>query len=221
VERVVEDAVLARDGRLKGRQFLSEGAKRCLVVLDRTTVATARRSLKVADGTHVLLGLCQNDAEQVEKVLRGNAQTALSHVGLHDAQDSTGLASDKFDQVSAPKVTGHEKLEVGCQGTPDESPRTGVVAPAAPPAEAALLTMMQTVRVVVIVAAGIGRKPEAGPGLTVFLRAVAHGHLENGRSGRRNSSSLFLFLFKTGRTTTTLLSPKPRFGQRQGLAGSR
>jgi hypothetical protein len=69
----------------------------------------------VANGTHVLLELRHNDPKQMKKVVRGNAQVALLHVGLHDAQDSSRLAPEKFGQVSAPEVAGHEKLEI--QGT--------------------------------------------------------------------------------------------------------
>ncbi len=81
---------------------------RLLVVVDETAVATACRFLEVADGAHVLLGLRHHDPEQVEKVIRGKAQRALSHVGLHDAQESSQLTGDKFCQVSAPKVASHE-----------------------------------------------------------------------------------------------------------------
>ncbi len=90
------------------------------MLADGTAVATARRSLEVADGAHVLLGLRHHDPEQVEKVVRGNAQLALSHVGLHDAQETSRLAADKLGQVSAPKVAGHEKLKVRSQGTRTE-----------------------------------------------------------------------------------------------------
>jgi hypothetical protein len=79
---------------------------RLLVGTNGTAVATAPGSLEVADGAHVLLGLCHDDLEQVKKVVRGNAQLALSHVGLHDAQDYSGLDPDKFGQVTAPEVAG-------------------------------------------------------------------------------------------------------------------
>ncbi len=82
--------------------------------------------------------------------------------------------------------------------------------------------MLEAARIVVVDVNARTGKPVTGPRSAVLFRAVAHGHLDDGCADLLFLFPLFLFrLFFFLSTTTTLVPPEPRLGQRQGEFGTR
>jgi hypothetical protein len=172
---------------------------------------------EMTHGSHVLPGLSKDDSEQLKKMVRGDAQLALSHVGFHDPHDAAGLTLDEAHQVPASKVAGHEKFEI-CHQRSSQTGQDGraKVHRTAPLTSAAFLV------VVAKLAAGRSRnarmlEPEEGPHLKVAFRAAAHGDGLDGSHRFFSSPFFFLLLlfFVNGDVGLPRFSPEPESGQQK------
>jgi len=71
------------------------------VALGNAAAAPETASLKVTHCSHVLPDLSQDNSEQLKKIVRGDAQFVLAHVGLHETPETAGLSFDEAHQVPA------------------------------------------------------------------------------------------------------------------------